>query len=102
MARLIAYDFPGNIRELRNLLERAILLADTDTLRPEHFPVEMTASHYGNTARTLPESLSTVMPLEQVETEYVRWALDQMGGDKRALALKLGISERTLYRKLGA
>jgi transcriptional regulator with PAS, ATPase and Fis domain len=102
MARLVAYDFPGNIRELRNLLERALLLADADTLRPEHFPEEMAATMPGYESGVLPETLSTVMPLERVETEYVRWALDQMGGDKRGLALKLGISERTLYRKLGA
>jgi two-component system response regulator HydG len=102
MARLMAYDFPGNIRELRNLLERAILLADADTLRPEHFPDEMIASMPGYGSAALPEVLSTVMALDQVETEYVRWALAQMGGDKRALAMKLGISERTLYRKLGS
>jgi two-component system response regulator HydG len=102
MERLMAHDFPGNIRELRNLLERAILLADADTLRPEHFPEEMAVAMPGQVASTLPETLSTVMPLDQVETEYVRWALAQMGGDKRALAIKLGISERTLYRKLGA
>lgn len=101
MARLMAYDFPGNIRELRNLLERAVLLADADTLRPEHFPEEMTASMPGYGGAALPAVLSTVMPLDRVETEYVRWALAQMGGDKRALALSLGISERTLYRKLG-
>lgn len=102
MARLVAYDFPGNIRELRNLLERALLLADADTLRPEHFPKEMAATMPGYESGALPETLFTVMPLERVEAEYVRWALDQMGGDKRGLAMKLGISERTLYRKLGA
>jgi two-component system response regulator HydG len=102
MARLVAYDFPGNIRELRNLLERAILLADADTLRPEHFAIELTTTTPGRQGAVLPEALSTVMPLDEVESQYVHWALDQMAGDKRALALKLGISERTLYRKLGS
>ncbi len=102
MARLMTYDFPGNIRELRNLLERAILLADADTLRPEHFREEMTAITPGIELGLLPETLATIMPLGRVETEYVRWALGHMAGDKRALAMKLGISERTLYRKLGS
>jgi len=101
LARLMAYDFPGNIRELRNLLERAILLADADTLRPDHFREEMTAITPEIKAGSLPERLTSIMPLGRVETEYVHWALGQIGGDKRALAMKLGISERTLYRKLG-
>ena len=103
MARLLTYDYPGNIRELRNLLERAVLLADADTLRAEHFPEDLTVAAVDpGVSHTVMEQPNTILPLDQVETQYVRWALGQMGGDKRALALKLGISERTLYRKLGS
>lgn len=95
MAMLLAYDFPGNIRELRNVLERAALLADGDCIGLEHWPRELTK------ARTAPSGESAeIVSLAESERRYVRWALSQMQGDKRALAGKLGISERTLYRKL--
>lgn len=89
---LMAHDFPGNIRELRNLLERAMLMSDgdvlglADTLEPP---------------RALPSQVpESILPLDQVERRYVRQALDQLGGDRKELAKRLGISERTLYRKL--
>jgi DNA-binding NtrC family response regulator len=91
--RLMEYAFPGNIRELRNLLERAMLMADGDLLNldlPERdAPAAAVAVH--------PDAL---LSLEQVERRYVRDALEQLGGDRKALARRLGISERTLYRKL--
>ncbi len=93
LAKLSAYDFPGNIRELRNILERASLLADTDTILPEHLDPEFT----GFQVRERPEQ---IVPLEQAEQHYLQWALAQHEGDRASLAIKLGISERTLYRKL--
>ena len=85
---LMQYGFPGNIRELRNLLERAMLMADGDTLNID-----------------LPEraDMATdepVLTLEQAERRYVRAALVQLDGNRKELARSLGISERTLYRKL--
>ncbi|MFA5083739.1 MAG: sigma 54-interacting transcriptional regulator [Hydrogenophilaceae bacterium] len=93
--RLAGYPFPGNIRELRNILERAVLLVDGDTIGAEHLPEDMTPMP------AAPESQGgEVVPLDQAERRYVRWALEQKGGDKKALAQALGISERTLYRRL--
>lgn len=85
---LMQYGFPGNIRELRNLLERAMLMADGDMLSID-----------------LPEraDMATdepVLTLEQAERRYVRAALVQLDGNRKELARRLGISERTLYRKL--
>jgi DNA-binding NtrC family response regulator len=85
---LMQYGFPGNIRELRNLLERAMLMADGDMLSID-----------------LPEraDMATdepVLTLEQAERRYVRAALVQLDGNRKELARSLGISERTLYRKL--
>jgi two-component system response regulator HydG len=85
---LMQYGFLGNIRELRNLLERAMLMADGDTLNID-----------------LPEraDMATdepVLTLEQAERRYVRAALVQLDGNRKELARRLGISERTLYRKL--
>ncbi len=95
LAQLSGYDFPGNIRELRNILERASLMVDTDTIMPEHLNPECTGFQVRSSA--MPQS---IVPLKQAEQRYLQWALVQHGGDRHALAEKLGISERTLYRKI--
>jgi DNA-binding NtrC family response regulator len=94
-ARLQAYDYPGNIRELRNILERAMLMADGDRLLPEHLPPELA----GDARADLPAA-DVIVPLETAELRYLQWALAHHGGDRKSLAAQLGISERTLYRKL--
>jgi len=96
-AWLMAYEFPGNIREMRNLLERAVLLTDGDEIGPEHFlsgqsPIEPDVIGDAEAGE--------IVPLDVAESRYIQWALAQVGGDKRDLAQRLGISERTLYRKL--
>jgi transcriptional regulator with PAS, ATPase and Fis domain len=96
MSRLMEHDFPGNVRELRNLLERALLLADGDTIEARHL-VE-NSEQRSPSGRTSEEE---IVPLDEVERRYLRRALERLGGDKKALAARLGISERTLYRKLG-
>ncbi|MBU4500016.1 MAG: sigma-54-dependent Fis family transcriptional regulator, partial [Gammaproteobacteria bacterium] len=69
LARLQAYDFPGNIRELRNIIERAILMADGDTLLPEHLPPELA----GEAMAGIPDI--DIVPLEMAELRYLQWAL---------------------------
>jgi transcriptional regulator with PAS, ATPase and Fis domain len=93
--RLGAYDFPGNIRELRNIIERAILMADGDTLLVEHLPSELAGK-----AEAAKQDVDDVVPLESAESRYLQWALAHHDGDRKSLARQLGISERTLYRKL--
>jgi two-component system response regulator HydG len=93
-ARLQAYDYPGNIRELRNILERAMLMADGDTLLVEHLPPELASE-----TAVMP-GIDAIVPLETAELRYLQWALAHHGGDRKSLAEQLGISERTLYRKL--
>ncbi len=99
LEHLLAYDFPGNVRELRNHLERAVILCDGEVLRPEHFDL------VGTTEEATPEAPAPwldgrLLPLDEVERRYLRWALARHGQDRRALARALGVSERTLYRKL--
>ncbi len=93
---LTHYDYPGNIRELRNLLERATLLADGEVIQLDHLSPELVRDAHANPQDTA----DAILPLAQIEQRYLRWALGQLCGDRRALAAKLGISERTLYRKL--
>lgn len=96
LAQLLGYHFPGNIRELRNLLERACLLADGDTIHTQHLPSLLSRSSPALVAGGNEE----VLPLEEVERRYLLRVVSQFQGDRRALAERLGISERTLFRKL--
>ena len=94
------YPFPGNIRELRNILERASLLADGPLLLPEHLPQEC---HQGGGQHGTSLSFGEeILSLKALEQRYLHWARAQHRGDQRSLAAKLGVGERTLYRKLQA
>jgi transcriptional regulator with PAS, ATPase and Fis domain len=97
MACLQAYHFPGNVRELRNLVERATLLADEAVVRPEHLPDYVRGAVE---PAVTPEPGERLMSLAEVERDYLRRALATHRGDRRSLARALGISERALYRKL--
>ena len=93
LAILRHYDFPGNIRELRNIVERATLLADDKRVLPRHLP-----AHIGTDVHM--ESGNEIRTLEEVEANYLLQTTSQWRGDRKSLAEKLGISERALYRKL--
>lgn len=95
MQRLSAYAFPGNIRELRNLLERAVILTDADTIRPEDIPLP--GDHPA--VKAIPEE-EDILPLDEMERRYLQRCLARLDGDKDALAQRLGISRRTINRKL--
>jgi two-component system response regulator HydG len=101
LACLENYAFPGNVRELRNILERASLLTDNHLILPEHLPEECQdrSPQGGPQSWRFPEE---VLPLATMEQRYLQWVLARHGGDKRSLARQLGLSERTLYRKLSA
>ncbi len=95
---LCGYDFPGNIRELRNILERAALLTDGDIILPDHLPDECRCDSEGRpVAGSLP---GEIIPLEEMERRYLAWSVARFPGERRELAERLGVSERTLYRKL--
>jgi len=113
LACLMAYDYPGNVRELRNVLERASLLCDGDSIQPEHLPAEVVGitgkgpkvGADGTAFREAPRPLSALAEngsstLAELEDEALRRRLVVHSGNRKTLAAELGISERTLYRKL--
>jgi DNA-binding NtrC family response regulator len=91
---LQTYPWPGNIRELRNILERALLLADGAPLTPDHFLGLQPAAG----TKTPPDEVS--WNLQQRMRAHVVNALERFGGNKRKTAEALGITPRTLYRWL--
>ncbi|HTG02335.1 MAG TPA: sigma-54 dependent transcriptional regulator [Nitrospirota bacterium] len=95
MQAMLAYDWPGNIRELRNTIERAVVLADSETITIHDLPDKF---------RTLDvEGISTSslkQALDHFEREYIRRTLAESKGNKEAAATKLGVDLATLYRKL--
>jgi len=98
LERLMAYDYPGNVRELRNVLERASLLCDGDVIQPEHLPPEVIQ---GDDALGLSASAPAQgKTLEDIEDEALWRRLAIHQGNRKTLAAELGISERTLYRRL--
>lgn len=95
VAALNRYGFPGNVRELRNLVERAILLCDDQQILPRHLPDYIT-----DDGAEKPET--RIRSLIEVEHDYLRRTVAQWRGDRKQLAARLGLSERALYRKLAA
>jgi len=96
LATLQGYAWPGNIRELRNSLERAMILVDGDIIGEEHLPPDLEASRPEAAMLRVPLGV----PMEKVEKEYILASLQKNGGNKARTAEVLGISEKTLYNKL--
>lgn len=100
------YDFPGNVRELRNAVERAVAFCPAGDIRLSDLPERIRASAQSASTATSRFVEKTVtecdrLPaLEDVENEYVRHVLESTNGNKREAARILGISRRTLYRRL--
>jgi two-component system response regulator HydG len=97
LALLSDYRWPGNVRELENVIERAVVLCRGDSLGVEDLPDTIR-----NAAEAAPSVLNVSVgtPLEEVERRLIRETLRHAGGDKSVAAQLLGISTRTVYRKL--
>jgi DNA-binding NtrC family response regulator len=98
--RLLAYTWPGNIRELRNAIERAVALAQFDHLRAEDLP-ERIRRFEPRHVLVAGDDLEELVSLEEVEKRYILKVMQAAGGNKSLAAQTLRVSRRTLYRKLG-
>ncbi len=93
---LISYDWPGNIRELRNVIERMVVLARQERLTVRDLPAHMRKG----ADEPAPVAVMPNMSLEEVEKNMILRALDAHQGNRTKAAEQLGISRRTLHRKL--
>ncbi|MEW6111880.1 MAG: sigma-54 dependent transcriptional regulator [Thermodesulfobacteriota bacterium] len=90
------YDFPGNVRELENIIERGIALATGSTISAEHLPDDIRDF----SITTFRRKNGRLPTLEEQEIEYIRQILVQTGGNKTAAAETLGIDRVSLWRKI--
>jgi len=95
LSLLMAYDWPGNIRELENAIERAFILCNQGIIAIRHLPEELAARY---SEHTFPSDMQTAREL--VEAQSIQNALEQTGFNRLAAARLLGIHKSTLFRKM--
>jgi len=93
---LMNYDFPGNVRELENIIERGIALANGTTIEFAHLPADLRALN----VKTFRRKDGGIPSLEEQESSYVEWVLKECGGNRTLAAQTLGIDRVSLWRKI--
>ncbi|WP_246804663.1 helix-turn-helix domain-containing protein [Desulfosarcina cetonica] len=91
---LMAYDWPGNIRELQNVLERGLILAENDLITTACLPQELSGQAIAETVD------GPFLSLKALERQHILAVLQYVGGSRTRAAEILGIGRKTLYRKL--
>ena len=105
LARLMSHTWPGNIRELRNVLERAVIVAREGTIMANHLPPAFHIPQEQPIAPPGQEERNTITieagkPLRDIEKAYIQLTLKQTKNNKRRAAEMLGMSVRTLHSRL--
>ncbi|NTW58920.1 MAG: sigma-54-dependent Fis family transcriptional regulator [Nitrospirae bacterium] len=93
---LMNYDFPGNVRELENIIERGVALANGSTIELAHLPEDLKEL----SIKTFRKKEGKIPSLEEQEESYIKWVLSESGGNKTLAAQVLGIDRVSLWRKL--
>lgn len=96
---LVKYSFPGNVRELDHVIERAIIFAESEVIHPEdlNLPADIT----GKAAEAADEEvIDKVLSMDEVEKQHIKRALNLNKWDRTQTANQLGISPKTLYTKI--
>jgi DNA-binding NtrC family response regulator len=96
LALLTHYEFPGNIRELENIISRGVALTQGNRIEIEHLPEDLKLFN----VKIFRKKDGKIPSLEQQEMDYIKWVLDEVGGNKTLAAQTLGIDRVSLWRKL--
>jgi transcriptional regulator with PAS, ATPase and Fis domain len=96
MEAILAHDFPGNIRELENLIEHAFVFCKSDSVEVQHLPAAMRSASEGAPG----DVLSRIDNFDELERMYITAVLKEVNGNKERAAQKLGIHKATLFRRL--
>ena len=97
LARLQGYDWPGNVRQLRNTLESVIIMSARETIDLVDFPEPFRETR---SAPPLVSLIATGMPMAEIEKEVIRQTLMRTNGNRSEASKILGISTRTLQRRI--
>lgn len=92
--KLMKYPFPGNVRELKSVMELAVVMSDGETIDPEHITLNMSAS--------INDLMSTERSLKEYEIQIIQHYLDKYDKDVLLVAKKLDIGKSTIYRMIQA
>jgi len=96
LAILMNYDFPGNVRELENIIERGIALSNGPTIELAHLPEDLKALN----VKTFRRRDGGIPSLEEQEASYIQWVLKESGSNRTQAAQILGIDRVSLWRKI--
>jgi transcriptional regulator with PAS, ATPase and Fis domain len=97
---LLNYDFPGNVRELENIIEHAMILTKGIEIQPRNLPSYLSNKQREPLARAKISEEQDLAVLERVERDLIASALGRNGGNTAAAAKELGIHRSTLWRKM--
>lgn len=97
---LRAHDWSGNVRELANAIEHAVIMSNGETIEPEHLPSSITRKSAHTDKPFVVTNFSQPLTLREIEMEVILQTLDKYNGDKPLTADELGIALKTLYNKL--
>ncbi len=103
---LYSYDYPGNIREMKSIVDRMVVLSNDGIITKDGIPILFDIhkkSHINNSTKKF-RNYEKIVPLQnfkhEVESEYLQWVLEQTGGNVAEAARQLGISSRQLFNKI--
>ncbi len=96
IALLVNYDFPGNVRELENIIERGVALTNSNLIETGHLPEDLREL----SIKTFRKREGKIPSLDEQEEAYIKWVLNEVGGNKTLAAQILGIDRVSLWRKL--
>ncbi len=109
MGILLAYDWPGNIRELKNLVERSVVLNEENIIKPEHLPAciskrDKSGIAFSNSDKRFDKCKFIYIPIgtsfDEIERQVIWQTLQMVGNNKTEAAKMLSLARKTLYNKL--